>query len=1475
MFRLVAAAVALLALTGMKGAQSGRGQCPPRGDFQGSMWQDSVATNGCTSAGCQVSGSEFLRWTRQAQAECEGCLVYVGDSTVDFGLPLVNTDPAIPFYRSSVFDLHFSTTPRDQSVSSWLLIMADVRSRVPYGRRGPIFVYDMRWDLVNRWELDQAAPFAYEADWLLRSDRAITNFGSWITSLSGTYSHCSQPHHVDTTEQYDDAAPGGTGCNRLFGDDESLDGEFGIRLYDKLESLEEGLGDAGVYYVSEDESPSFSPYAVVGDLTNEEYQDQKVAECSALIALGFDACDFPHKIHYFCTMNASAPCTAVQFWPVTGDGLGGGNASQGLPITGNLDTLGEINDTIFSGPLETASGTPYIWREYARGMVETQRKNAAVGNPTAVIITPYLWQGCPKDPAAWDSAYNDAACANRWNDSDATACEACTEREIVQNAEYVVIDLGNKPLTHASIGSGGGSGFSFAEIKALLLNPPGGGPAPREVYPYNEYQGGNTNVRGTPERLCGDPGQITHRNPEPRIGLPLLGAVASSPDNVVFASNCPNIAAGDCPLLDTLREGGAEVFGFFRSWEEWQEPFSRYLVRGFAPEIRSITIPMWNLSGMASEVPPECTTWNATGCREAFIEGVADGVREHRDEAAELWIYLGNEQSQYFKDHPYEIADYRAFLVDFCTAIWEAHPRARCGHVLSMRVDDVELLADMHPTSVPNIGIGLNVYAHPDGSFIHGDPDDLVTRLNEAQSVMDAYLPEVWWTVNEIGYTGSTSIGSSAGEQATAMGLARDRLRSGDITAKWATVFTALDGEIGAARCEAAVTALTGLPAGAANLLVQGFICGMGLLETDGSENASFYTWFDVEPPPTEETFFAATPVDTAYVAPAVVHFDATAETVFDEDTFEWDFDDPGSGNWTTGAAALTATPASRNEDRGPIAAHVYESAGTYEPTLLRREADGGTSTATQSFTVVTADSRFSGGSSGETYCFSTSGDFTGCDGRNVTTSDLTAAITDCRDGGGSERRCRFRGGERFVAIFTSTLGSPGTGNLGRIDSYGTGRAIFDIQTVQNHTPPFTPNGAMGFFVTGDRWTFTNVDFTCTSACGSSTGAIQVNSGFSNFTWTNSQVRNMRLRALSTNGSNSTAFSDLVAMVDLDNVLAGSGYCAYAKASRFILLGTICDHDGNQEFNVRTVHNYKTVIAHNHILDAAQTNLNLRAWGGTAGCDTDATVDCDHRTGPVATASEYIVIRDNWLRANNAATPTGGRPFIRLCQNNECANPSGDCGGACPATGSAAEMQYVLIEENFTSWVGSGSSQASYPLVQIQGGDVTVRNNIRDAQGAPMDVDATLVLHQANAATDVTNDDRIVVIGNTEYIDGDPPNVVQCSGGAVGSDHVCQLNLTYAPNQSGGTFADDDGGGWATTTGNDLRDTGDPDPFDNPIPASSDPSDFVLDASSTAKDKGVTPASGTSLNVDFGQNCRPAGASRDAGAWEQGASACP
>ncbi len=193
--------------------------------------------------------------------------------------------------------------------------------------------------------------------------------------------------------------------------------------------------------------------------------------------------------------------------------------------------------------------------------------------------------------------------------------------------------------------------------------------------------------------------------------------------------------------------------------------------------------------------------------------------------------------------------------------------------------------------------------------------------------------------------------------------------------------------------------------------------------------------------------------------APLYVFFDAstsgatptTTTRPFHEIEYTWDFGDPSSGTWTYGARPGVN---SKNAHRGPMAGHVFETAGTYTVTCTARY---GTNTISKTLTVTVA-STDSAYPTTATVCVSTSGDFTGAPTGcvQVTASDWASAYSTHIVTNGA-RRLLFRAGETFSAAGARiVLETDGV----HIGSYGTG-----AQPIL--TPPAGEAADSSYFVLG------------------------------------------------------------------------------------------------------------------------------------------------------------------------------------------------------------------------------------------------------------------------------------------------------------------------------------------------------------------------------------------------------------------------
>jgi hypothetical protein len=169
----------------------------------------------------------------------------------------------------------------------------------------------------------------------------------------------------------------------------------------------------------------------------------------------------------------------------------------------------------------------------------------------------------------------------------------------------------------------------------------------------------------------------------------------------------------------------------------------------------------------------------------------------------------------------------------------------------------------------------------------------------------------------------------------------------------------------------------------------------------------------------------------------------------------------------------------------------------------------------------------------------------------------------------------------------------------------------------------------------------------------------------------------------------------------------------------------------------------------------------------------------------------------------------------------------------------------------------------------LQGGDITVRNNVVDLRGLGTDSKApdALVALTPNMAGS-QNGDRVQVLNNTVYSDAtSTKSFLLCAGAVGGVGHLCRNNLVFLPGyRSAAAAADEHRWGaaqnvFATRT-----------PFAAPLPAPGRVrlSDFRLARDGEGSRRGHAPDAEESASVllDASHACRAAGSPPDAGAHQ-------
>ncbi|MCP4338142.1 MAG: PKD domain-containing protein, partial [Desulfobulbaceae bacterium] len=145
----------------------------------------------------------------------------------------------------------------------------------------------------------------------------------------------------------------------------------------------------------------------------------------------------------------------------------------------------------------------------------------------------------------------------------------------------------------------------------------------------------------------------------------------------------------------------------------------------------------------------------------------------------------------------------------------------------------------------------------------------------------------------------------------------------------------------------------------------------IALTENSGGEMANGVNDVNYQIPPIS---FDLTASRTSGVAPLGVVFTANFSNSdsnsksFHDLEYSWSFGDPSADTWAVSGV-------SKNSDKGPVAAHVFNNSGNYTITLTIRNATGETTNQELSIQVNDPEVVFSD----NTICFSNQQDFDGC----------------------------------------------------------------------------------------------------------------------------------------------------------------------------------------------------------------------------------------------------------------------------------------------------------------------------------------------------------------------------------------------------------------------------------------------------------------------------------------------------------------
>ena len=539
---------------------------------------------------------------------------------------------------------------------------------------------------------------------------------------------------------------------------------------------------------------------------------------------------------------------------------------------------------------------------------------------------------------------------------------------------------------------------------------------------------------------------------------------------------------------------------------------------------------------------------------------------------------------------------------------------------------------------------------------------------------------------------------------------------------------------------------------------------------------------------------------------------------------YDWDFGDPGAGNWSI-------TGGSKNHATGALTAHVFDQPGSYQVTVAARNSFGESGTAVaQTITVLDPEAAYSD----TTLCVSRDTDFTGCPvgaAFQVTdVRDLKVIVDDyVNDGAGDTRRLLFHDGQTWTkAGFGDGLRTLVEGPV-HLGSFGSGRAVL-----------VSLDGGL-FSVGHDDWRFVDLHVDGIGETGSKAFSIRADRLL---VYRVSSAPDAWHRTLTSGGG----ISEEIAIVETD--FEHPSWSVYGLYRRLAFLG-------NRSFGhmMRIKHWDGIVLSHNrmgrHL--SGQLIFTLRNLATTTAQAAAHSDKCPQPYDPnVCTRwNQKSVITDNFFESGQSP---GG-------MNATKDGTGGDWG---------SRGRDLLFERNFFFNYYPGYTQTAVDIFRTQG--VTLRNNIFVMTQASSGGGRSFQIRQ-DTSVESPPTERVRVYNNTFYTgDGGYDDAVE--GIYVRSraedpltEPVWVVNnlmhmamdtpavLVRTWNQPGIVSGDQ-----ATNVLFPFNDS----PFEDPAP-SLNPTDYRLNSDSGAVNGGVEMPG---LVVDF--NLRDRDSQPDVGAFEFG-----
>lgn len=550
---------------------------------------------------------------------------------------------------------------------------------------------------------------------------------------------------------------------------------------------------------------------------------------------------------------------------------------------------------------------------------------------------------------------------------------------------------------------------------------------------------------------------------------------------------------------------------------------------------------------------------------------------------------------------------------------------------------------------------------------------------------------------------------------------------------------------------------------------------------------------------------------NTSGVAPLLVFCYAGASTSgatarpFHDCEFITDWGDPKGTTW----ANANISGLDKNSSHGPMAAHVYLTAGSFTIAQTIGDSTGAYDIPTQGITVSDPDTYYSGTN---TVCISTSGNFSGAPAgsNNVTSSASLQSLVSTHMG--TNKRVLFCGGETWTGSAAATFGAITGWTIG---SYGTGRATFNV-----------PSGLACLSITSSSCADGRIMDITFAGGGSSAAAVD-----------SFNIQPQRILVLRCFGTG------MQRGVSYDGGKWGVVECDFTALSGTNNIACYVNYNGGV-----TNTDYAAIMGNRLQCGVSNAIETLRSpyWTRTVISFNDISI-CGSVYAPVKLHNP-----------STAGVWRGAYSQQNVMSFNTIAGPSGDLLVEIkPQNSSSDERIKDVIFECNTLFEANNIDNA----IVISGIDLTFRNNIHKTSNATVgEYRINKIGIEGDGAPSETIPIRVAVLNASGYASQSFSYFLVVNGPNATNTTVKSC-LAYAPNASSPSVLSDSGSG--TTTGGNSTNT----QVKNTNPWSGIPStaaDFQIPTGSYAKNAGA--ADGV-LNSLFSIP-RPQGTSIDIGATE-------